>query len=164
MKKILTALLSTAMVLAMPATIFADEPVMEEIIEANATASEIALTAKHASEYYIKLPKALDVSNDETTFSILARGDIDGAKEIVIEENKKDGKDNKLVDDAGLKADKVLTVTCTGAIGANDLDPETYDGALGTTMTIKHAPLEAGNWSGSLPITIRLANAEVQQG
>lgn len=155
MKKILTILLSLAIFVATPATIFADET-METL--ANAAEGEILLTASKASEYFIKLPKTVDVSNDSTTFNIYARGDIDGAKEIVIEEMKIDGQDNKLVDGANLKDAKVLTVTCAGAISADDLEPETYENAVGTTMTVVHETIEAGSWSGKLPITIKLSD------
>lgn len=157
MKKILTVLLSVAMIMMAPAAIFADEIQMEETSK-NATSGEIQLTATKASEYFIKLPKSLDVSDDETTFNIYARGDIDGAKEIVIEENKLNGQDNKIEDAAGLKDAKVLTVTCAGAIAANDLDKVSYDGAQGTSMTIKHSAIEAGTWAGKLHITIKLAD------
>lgn len=157
MKKILTVLLSIAMIIATPATLFADQI---EMVETNkdATSGEILLSATKASEYYVKLPKALDVSEDETTFNIYARGDIDGSKEIVIEENKLNGQANKIEDAAGLKAAKELTVTCAGAIAANDLDPLSYDDAQGTTMTIEHDSIEAGTWSGKLHITIRLGD------
>lgn len=163
MKKILTVLLSLSILIAMPAQIFAEENPIETVETlANATEGEIILTASKASEYFIKLPKTLDISNNSTTFNIYARGDIDGSMEIVFEEKKNNGNDNKLVDDAGLKDDKVLTVTCSGAISADDLNPNNYEGAEGTTMTVSHDAIEAGSWSGTLPISIRLSSVTKQ--
>lgn len=157
MKKILTTILTTALLVSVPATIFADTPEMEELSK-NATSGSIQLFAEHASEYFIKLPKKLDVSATSTTFNIYAKGDIDGSKMIVIEEGKNDGKDNYLNDDANIKTAKKLTVTSAGGIKGKDISSSAYDEQKGTTMTITHDAIEAGKWSGVLPIVIKLAD------
>lgn len=157
MKKILKVLLSLAVLITTPCTIFADSVVMEEL-DKDATSGSIDLVAEHASEYYIKLPKELNISEASTTFNIYAKGDVDGSKMIVFEENKINGEDNYLSDDAGLKTAKKLTVTAGNGIKAADLKVAEYDETKGTTMTIVHDALEAGTWSGVLPITIRLAD------
>lgn len=159
MKKILTTILTSALLICAPATVFAETPEMEAL-DKNATSGSIELVAEHASEYYVKLPKKLDISDTSTTFNIFAKGDVDGSKMIVFEEGKNDGKDNYLKDDAQLKADKKLTVTSAGGIKASDLNANEYDETKGTTMTIVHDAIEAGKWSGTLPIIIRLADAD----
>lgn len=154
MKKLLTVLLSIAMIIAVPANIFAQEsnPVVEEQ-EISKDSAEITLTASKASSYKVKLPKILDVSGNETTFAILAQGDVDGAYELAFEETN--AGTNKISDASGRANDLTLTVTVGSAIPGGDIGA-TYNDQKGSSMTIKHAAISAGTWSGTLPILIKL--------
>ena len=153
MKKLLTILLSMAMIVAAPTCIFADEnPVLEEQ-EIATDSAEIALTATKASSYTVKLPKTLDVSKDETTFAILAQGDVDGAYELAFEETNAGS--NKISDASGRASALTLTVTVGSAIHGEDIGA-TYNSQKGSSVTIKHSAIVAGSWAGILPILIKL--------
>lgn len=155
MKKILTVLLSAAMVVAAPASIFADE---FQQIENNVNEGTILLEASKASSYTVKLPTKVNVSNDSTTFNIYAKGDVDGSKMVVVEAQ---AGDHYIKDDAKLKADKKLTITAGDGIKGEFIG-EDYDLEKGTTMTLVHDPIEAGSWNGELPILIKLSPVQAQ--
>lgn len=153
MKKLLTILLSMAMIVAAPTCIFAEgSPVIEEQ-EVNSESAEITLQATKASSYTVKLPKTLDVSKDETTFAILAQGDVDGAYELAFEETN--AGTNTISDASGRASALTLTVTVSGAIHGKDIGA-TYNSQKGSSVTIKHSAITAGSWAGTLPILIKL--------
>ena len=154
MKKILTVLLTTAMMIGAPSAIFADEQTIASNAQTEDATGTVLLEASKVSSYTVKLPKTVNVSQDTTSFNIYAKGDVDGSKMVVIAEA--DG-DHYIKDNAKLKADKKLTVTAGAGIKGADIKNDAYDETKGTTMTIVHNAIEAGTWAGELPIVIKLA-------
>ena len=154
MKKFLTVLLSAAMLIAAPATIFADENIQElgSTDESDVDGS-IDLEAIIVSSYTLKLPTKVDVKNNSTTFDIYAKGDVDGAKKIVISEDN--AGNNELTDASGVKTAQKLTVSFGQGILGSDIKAD-YDTAK-ETVTVTHDTLLAGSWSCELPIVIQLA-------
>ena len=154
MKKLLTVLLSMAMIIAGPAaSVFADSPVLEEQEKTDLGSADIALTATKASTYTVKLPKKLDVSSDETTFAIEALGDVDGDYELAFEESNAGS--NVLTDLSGRIDALTLTVTVGDPIAGKDIGA-TYNSEKASSMKIEHAGIKAGTWQGTLPIIIKL--------
>ena len=92
MKKILYVLVVTALIITMPAQIFAEEDNEKEITSTDGTSSEssIQLEATIVSAYTLKFPKKVDVQQTSTTVDIFAKGDVDGSKKIVIEEKNQE--------------------------------------------------------------------------
>lgn len=151
MKKILTALLTLAMMIATPASIFADTPTKtENDQEITTTQGTVKLVASKVSSYTLMLPLEVDVSTSGTTANIYAKGDVDGNKKIVISEN---GTGHKLVDAANLKADVGVTVAFGSGIDGKDITAN-YSDSVKETMTITHNGILAGSWSCDLPIVI----------
>lgn len=155
MKKILTVLLTTLMVMAIPANVFAQEG--DNVQEISSTSATLELYAKKASSYTIKLPSKVDVSSTSTTVSISACGNVSGSEQIVIEENKGESGTtvNYLQDVTDLKDDKALTVSVDTAISGTDITAD-YNQKAVATMTITHDELDAGDYTCNLPITIKL--------
>jgi len=152
MKKLLTILLAAAMLVVAPATIFADEDNIQELGTDDASGT-IELEATISSSYTLKLPLKVDVSSNSSTCDIYAKGDVDGSKTIVISEDN--AGENVLEDGADLKADKALTVTFGTGIAGSDITSD-Y-GSAKETITIVHDTLQAGSWTCSLPILIKLS-------
>lgn len=154
MKKILYVLVVTALIITIPAQIFAEEDNEKEITSTDGTSSEssIQLEATIVSAYTLKFPKKVDVQQTSTTVDIFAKGDVDGSKKIVIEEKNQGS--NVLKDSAELKEDTSLSISFAGGIDGDDIGSD-YDTAK-DTMTIEHDQLKAGLWSCELPIVIKL--------
>lgn len=152
MKKILTVLLATAMIAALPANVFADEL---ELTNASTTGT-ITLSATKASSYTVKLPKVVDVSSLSTGIDIFAKGDVDGSKKLAIEET--DAGENYLKDEAGIKQDKLLSVTAA-YVNGEDITSD-YGQSKNATLVVAHEELDAGAWKCELPILIRLLDIE----
>lgn len=151
MKKILTAVLATAMIMAMPvATVFADEN-DQEITTASGT---VQLVASKASAYTVKLPVSVDVSAASTIFKAYVKGDVDGSKKLVIAENN--AGQNYLEDDADLKDDVLVNVAIDKAIDGDDIIATYTEDCI--TFTVTHNALGAGTFRCALPLTISLAN------
>ena len=150
MKKILTTLLTAAMIVATPAAIFADEDPQE--LE-NPSTGTIKLIASKTSSYTVKLPKVVDVSDNEKVINIYAKGDVDASKKIMVVESSDET--HYLKDDAGKKTKKKLTVTAGNGILGSDVG-EDYNNDKYTTLTITHDDIAAGSWTCNLPIVIRL--------
>ena len=158
MKKILTVLLTIAMFVAAPGgALFADEQTIDNSQTSDGTASgSIELEAIIASSYTLKLPLHVDVTENETTINIYAKGNVDGGKKIVIAEDN--AGTNVLEDAADKFTDKTLTVTAGSAILGSDINNLDFNIEKGTTMTFEHDALEAGKWTCTLPIVISLEN------
>lgn len=160
MKKILTVLLAIAMITTTSTGIFAEEN--EQEIATGATLADLSgkinLEAIKASSYTVKLPKKVDVSNNSTTFDILAKGDVDASKKIVIVEGNQG--QNKLTDQAavGAKTAVSLTVSFNGGILGKDI--QAAYGTAKDTVTITHSDLAAATWKCELPITIKLQDIQ----
>lgn len=148
MKKILTILMLAALVLASPANIFADQELNQ-----NSTSGTVQLTASKASTYTVKLPTSVDVSADSATFKAFIKGDVDGAKKVVIAEDTSKGT-NILKNNAIDGRDVDLTISVDKAINGADITSEyTEDGI---TITVSHETIAAGTYTCNLPLTISL--------
>lgn len=162
MKKILTVLLAVAMVATTSTGIFAEELSPNEVeVKTGETLADLTgsidLEAIMVSSYTVKLPKKLDVKEKKVTCDIKAKGDVDAAKKIVIEESN--AGQNKLVDQAGDKTAVDLSVSFGNGIEGKDIKAD-YDTAK-ETMTIEHGDLAAATWKCQLPIVIKLADASL---
>lgn len=151
MKKILTVLMVTALMIGLPmSNVFADQELNEGDSEGT-----VELVALKASSYTVKLPVQVDVSELSTTFKALIKGDVDGSKKIVLAEDKTGG-DNYLKDEAELKPDILLNINIDKAMNGEDIFAEyTLDGI---TFTVTHDAIAAGNYRCDLPITITLTD------
>ena len=152
MKKVLIAFLAAAMFLVAPASIFADEPNEQTLQTQTAEDLEgsIKLEATIVSSYTLKFPLKVDVAEKNVTVDIFAKGDVDGAKKIVI---SKKNDSNSLVNVEKNKTEPVSVSFGTGILGT-DIEDD-YSQAK-ETMTITHNGLIAGYWSYDLPILIKL--------
>jgi hypothetical protein len=151
MKKILTILMLAALVLASPANIFAED---QELTQ-NTTSGTVQLTASKASTYTVKLPTSVDVSANSATFTAYIKGDVDGAKKLVIAEDKSKGT-NVLKNNAVTGRDVDLTISVDKSIDGSDITSEYA--STGITITVSHADIAAGTYTCDLPLTISLAD------
>lgn len=154
MKKILTVLLTAAMFFTGVTCVFAEEQEFTPATAQTQVNGSVDLVAEVVSTYTIKLPKEIDVTNEEVSVDILAKGDVDGAKKIVISESN--AGQNKLADLANKNEAEALTITFGSGIEGKDI-AAAY-GTAKDTMTISHAALKAGSWKCVLPILIKLEN------
>lgn len=154
MKKILTVLLTAAMLFTGVTCVFAEEQEFTPATAQTQVNGSVDLVAEVVSTYTIKLPKEIDVTNEEVSVDILAKGDVDGAKKIVISESN--AGQNKLADLANKNEAETLTITFGSGIEGKDI-AAAY-GTAKDTMTISHAALKAGSWKCVLPILIKLEN------
>ena len=158
MKKILTALLATALLVATPSAIFADENPNQELN--TPSSGSIELFATVASSYTLKLPKKVDVSAASTEIKIYAKGDVDGGKKIMVREKVETG-GHSLADKASKQQAVALTVTAGTGINGKDVGAD-YNDEKYTTLTVAHGTLGAADWSCNLPIVISLDNIAAQ--
>ena len=149
MKKILTILMLAALVLASPANIFAEDQELNQ----DSTSGTVKLTAEKASTYTVKLPTSVDVSATSATFTAYIKGDVDGAKKLVIAEDTNNGT-NVLKNNAVAGRNVDLTISVDKSINGSDITSEyTSDGIV---ITVSHAAIAAGTYTCDLPLTISL--------
>ena len=149
MKKILTILMLAALVLASPANIFAEDQELNQ----DSTSGTVKLTAEKASTYTVKLPTSVDVSANSATFTAYIKGDVDGAKKLVIAEDTNKGT-NVLKNNAVTGRNVDLTISVDKSINGSDITSEyTSDGIV---ITVSHAAIAAGTYTCDLPLTISL--------
>ena len=150
MKKVLTTLLATAMLLSVPVAIFADEE--------NPTSGQVDLIATVGSSYYLLIPTNVDVTAASSTFDIKVKGDVDSGKKVIIVEDKgtEGNTINYLVDNADDDNKYALTSSVSGVINGADV-PSEYGDAL-ITFTLTHDTLAAGVYSCTFPIKISLGD------
>ena len=159
MKKILTVLLAAAMMVITPVGVFADENVNEITPTAGADGEgTVKLKADIVSNYTVKLPKVVDVTNKSTTVDIYAKGDVDGGMKIVFSENTGT---HQLADASSKNTAKDITVSFGNGINGSSIQAS-YSTAK-DTMTIGHGDLPAGSWSCDLPIVIKLEKIAAAQ-
>ena len=123
MKKILTVLLTAAMFFTGVTCVFAEEQEFTPATAQTQVNGSVDLVAEVVSTYTIKLPKEIDVTNEEVSVDILAKGDVDGAKKIVISESN--AGQNKLADLAN--KNEAETLTKAGKIKKDKPLPEITD-------------------------------------
>ena len=157
MRKFLKALLALTTVLTLvPTAVFADENIVEKPSDSNNTQGSIELYATKASSYSVKLPKSVDVSNDEVTFKVFAFGDIDAATELKVD---KGTGTHALKDEANGKTDIDLTISVDKTFKYDDLGSDFAQDKF-ITFTITHNPILAGTYKYDLPIVISLVTAQ----
>ena len=152
MKKILTALLATALMISAPMCLFA-----EEAETPNPQTGQVDLIASKSSTYYLQIPKNVDVSESGKTFDILIKGDVDSAKQLAINEDKGEQGTtvNYLVDTADSNNKVAISTTVSDpVIGANITSA--YLAKI--TFTVTHDALSAGSYTCGMPIKISLQN------
>ena len=85
MKKILTIALSLLLMVIVPTGLFAEEVTVNSTTHNELTETgNVSLYANITSSYSVLVPKTVDVSNDEKTFSVFAKGDLDPTKQLQV--------------------------------------------------------------------------------
>ena len=149
MKKTLSLLFVT-LLLCLPAAVFADENT-SEVTGENAS---VTLYANIASQYTVKLPARVDVTNQSTDFDIFAKGSITADKQLDVTISA--GQHSLADTITGSSRSYPLNVSVAdGTFDADDLT-ENYQNNLKAVVTVEHAALMAGNYSYNLPIVISL--------
>ncbi|MBQ9424520.1 MAG: hypothetical protein IJU42_01080 [Erysipelotrichaceae bacterium] len=152
MKKILTLLFVSMLMIAMPSTVFADQN-DNEVTGESAT---VELYAAVASQYTVKLPLRVDVSATSTTFNVFAKGSIAADKQLSVSV----GSGTHTLADTinGSNRSYALTLNVSGGTFAADTLEANYSDSIKSVFTVTHAALAAGNYSYNLPIVIALEN------
>ena len=153
MKKILTVLFVTMMMVVLPANIFADED-MNEVTGNSAT---VELEALKASTYKVKLPRKVDVSDASKSFNVLTAGDIAASEELVIAYDNTSTIYLSDIVSGSEKADVALGISVSGGTFHSD-DLAVNYGDAKAVFTITHGALQAGKYTAVLPVTITLQN------
>ncbi|MCR4633691.1 MAG: hypothetical protein K5648_06145 [Erysipelotrichaceae bacterium] len=153
MKKIITLLFVSLLTLCIPAHLFAEE----DVTEVTGEQASVTLYANIGSQYFVKLPRRVDVKNENTSFEIFAKGSIAADKKLDVTAGAGDHilRDNT----AGSTRSYPLNVTASATSFAADLLAEEYQNDLKAVFTITHAALSAGDYSYDLPIVIALNQA-----
>ena len=152
MKKFLTALIATAVVLGIPSAVYAEEQETDE----NTT---VRLYANVESSYTVRLPEEVDVEDLSTDFTVEALGDISSAEKISVAfDSSATLTDQNPSDD---KRDGIaLTVTNGTFDFTYDVLSDEYTDAAAQTVTVSHEEtIPAGIWEVSLPVSISLVEA-----
>ena len=154
MKKFLTTLTASSLLLAMPMNVLAEDQEITEDCTQN-----IKLTANATSSYSVKLPQVFDVTNLSTTLTIYAKGDIAADETLDISY----ASENIALKDtvtANPHEDIPLSFEGDGvSLTWDDIDDD-YDKNTSMTITITHGALTSGSWEAQLPITIALSKAQ----
>ncbi|MBQ1483098.1 MAG: hypothetical protein IIZ28_05955 [Erysipelotrichaceae bacterium] len=153
MKKIITLLFVSLLTLCMPANLFAEE----DVTEVSGEQASVTLYANIGSQYFVKLPRRVDVKNVNTSFDVFAKGSIAANKKLDVTAGTGEHilRDNT----AGSSRSYPLNVSATGTSFAADLLAEEYQNDLKAVFTVTHAALSAGDYSYDLPIVIALNEA-----
>lgn len=154
MKKILTILCAFLMMLVLPTNIFADEDIYEVSTEKT---QNIELVANKTATYSVKIPKSVDVSDDEKTFEVLACGNISSDQKLCI---TFDDDNCALVDQANVtnkQEDVEVSVEIDdGEFVFTELKATYAETNKKVTFTVTHETISAGSYKAVLPITISL--------
>ena len=164
LKSILAIALAGSLLLT--GSVFADE-IPQGDTETSDEATVI-LYSESTSTYSVQLPKSVDVTNEEVSFSIKAKGDIAGDERIMVTvpesatlvETDENGSDLA----EGAHDNIALTLSYDRADDGyefDDINVDDYNGANATgTVTITHTGVKipAGHWRYSLPINITLTS------
>ena len=156
MKKILTITLTLLLMLIVPTGLFADEVTVNTNTQNELTETgNVSLYASITSTYSLLVPKTVEVSNNEKTFNVYAKGDLDPTKQLEV--NYQSGTyalSNTAQSDAHENVSLNISVA-NNTFTVTDLTG-TYNSDKYTTFTISHASLKAGSYNATLPITISL--------
>ena len=158
MKKILTIALSLLLMVIVPTGLFAEEVTVNSTTHNELTETgNVSLYANITSSYSVLVPKTVDVSNNEKTFSVFAKGDLDPTKQLQV--NYQSGS-YVLSNNAQIDAHEnvPLTISVSNNIfTVNDLS-SVYNSDKYATFTISHGTLKAGAYTATLPIVISIQN------
>lgn len=149
--KLVKAALVMICVSLFPLTAFAED------VEATTNGTQnVELYANVVSSYTVKLPRKVDVKNNETSFEIEIKGDIAGDEKLTV----------TVPESASLLETAVNSHNSIALTVANEKNVFTYSdlksdyvsgGDGSSTVSITHSTIPAGNWSVNLPIVIALA-------
>ncbi len=153
MKKILTLLFVSLLALCMPATVFAEE----DMTEVSGDEASVELYATVASQYTVKLPARVDVSPENKTFNVYAKGSIAADKKLDV--TCGNGEHALHDQTPGSLRQIALDITVNGGTFAADTLPLNYNEEIKSVFTVTHAALPAGNFVYQLPVTISLNSA-----
>ena len=136
--------------IAVPSNIFADQ----NDNEVTGEEASVELYANIASQYTVKLPLRVDVTNTSTTFNVFAKGSIAADKQLDIAY----GSGTHTLHDTttGSSRDFALTVNVSGGTFAANVLQVDYSDSIKSVFTITHAVLPAGSYTYNLPVTIAL--------
>ncbi len=154
MKKILTALFVTLLMICMPANLFADQ----NDNEVTGDEASVELYALVASQYTVKLPLRVDVAATSTTFNVYAKGSIAADKQLDVT----CGNGTHALADVttGSSRSAALTINVSGGTFAANALEANYSDSIKSVFTVTHAALAAGNYSYELPVVIALNSAQ----
>lgn len=149
----------------------------EEIPTGNTETTDeatVVLYSEGTSTYSVQLPKSVDVTNETSTFTIKAKGDIAGDEKIMVAvptEATLIETDDQGVDlTTGAHDDIDLTIAydkSSSGYAFDDINVNDYDGANATgTVTITHTGVKipAGHWRNNLSISISLVGTADSSG
>ena len=170
MKQIMTVALAS--LLLCTSSVFADE-----IPTGNTETSDeatVVLYSEGTSSYSVQLPKSVDVTNETSTFTIKAKGNIAGDEKIMVTvptEATLIETDDQGVDlTTGAHDDIELTIAydkSSSGYAFSDINVDDYNGTNATgTVTITHTGVKipAGHWRNNLSISISLVGAADSSG
>lgn len=154
MKKILVFIL--ALFTIFPTSVFYAD---EETNETTEDSASIQLTASQLSYYVVKMPLTVDATSNMTTFDVYIKGDVDEAKQIEIKEDKGTlcTDVHYLVNNANPTIKYELSIENEDAI-AGSIIQEDYTDEAKIGFTIYHDNLKAGDYTCSLPVTIKIVD------
>ena len=142
-KKIVSLTLIGLMLMS---TAVSAEPIPTGDTESSGGDATVVLYSNVSSSYSVQLPKSVDVTNETTTFTIKAKGEIAGNQKIMVSipesatlvETDENGTDLG----AGAHDDIALTLffdKAASGFAYSDINPDDYNGAGATgTVTVTH--------------------------
>ncbi len=148
MKKILTLLFVSLIMISLPLTVFAQE----DTEVSNAEEASVTLFANIASRYTVRLPASVDVSNESTVFYVQAKGSIAADRKLDITCSDTG---HTLIDETATRSYALSVNVDGGSFSADELT-DMYQDDLKAEFTVAHASLSAGNYRYNLPILISL--------
>ncbi|MDO5332260.1 MAG: hypothetical protein Q4E99_06225 [Bacillota bacterium] len=108
--------------------------------------TDILLTYKIEPTYSIKIPKSLDISNNETTFNYYVLGDIYADQTLnILFDSKVEIKDKTNTYEASISQNKTTWT-----------QSELSNNYVSSAVSISHNKLKAGNYIGILNVAISL--------
>ena len=153
MKKILALLFVSLLMIGIPSNVFADQ----NDNEVTGESTSVELYASVASQYTVKLPLRVDVTDTSTNFNVFAKGSIAADKQLDIS----CGNGQHALQDATTGSDRsyALTLNVTGGTFAANILELNYSDSIKSVFTVTHAALAAGNYIYNLPVVISLNDA-----
>ena len=161
MKKLLTAILATCMLLAMPSAIFADttDDDTQTYDKSTAEQKKVRLYADVDSTYTVRLPQQVNVKEKSKDFDVDAKGNISSTKKVSV---AFDGSASLVDTNTSDKKKESISLTITNNTHDflfDDLLADDYNDTAKFTVNVAHDDeIPAGTWEVYLPVTISLAS------